>query len=119
MAGHLLECCDAPAVAARGQILPPSLVPGGDGICSDSGHRRPRNPIVLVRADPAISIALPSMTPSNHMHRGPSSALHAKNDVHDALHFTEPLRVQFVGYLDVFVVGSGDFERKACGCEFD
>jgi hypothetical protein len=47
------------------------------------------------------------------------SSLHAKNDVHDALHFTEPFRVQFVGRLDVFVVGSGDLKCEACGCEFD
>ena len=47
-------------------------------------------------------------------HRGPS-ALHAKNDAHDALHVIEALRVQFVGHLDVVVVCSRDFERKACG----
>ena len=47
------------------------------------------------------------------------SALHAKNDVHDALHFTEPLRVQIVGHLDVFVVGSGDLEGEACGGELN
>jgi hypothetical protein len=47
------------------------------------------------------------------------SVLHAKNDVHDALHFTEPLRVQIAGHLDVFVVGSGDLEGEACGREFD
>src|SRR6266404_3929969 len=45
------------------------------------------------------------------------SALHAKNDMHDALHFTEPFRVQFVSRLDVFVVGSGDLEGEARGCE--
>jgi hypothetical protein len=59
------------------------------------------------------------MTPSNHTHPVPASALHAKNDVHDSLHFAEPLRVQIEGHLDVFVVGSGDLECKACECEFD
>ena len=39
--------------------------------------------------------------------------------MHDALHFTGSLRIQFVGHLDVFMVGSGDLEREACGCEFD
>ena len=43
------------------------------------------------------------MTPSNHTHPVPASALHAKNDVHDSLHFAEPLRVQIEGHLDVFV----------------
>jgi len=45
--------------------------------------------------------------------------LHAKNDVHNALHFTEPLRVQVVGHLDVFVVRPGDLEGEACGCELN
>jgi hypothetical protein len=49
----------------------------------------------------------------------PASALHAKNDVHNSLHFAEPLRVQIEGHLDVFVIGSGDLEREACGREFD
>jgi hypothetical protein len=40
--------------------------------------------------------------------------LHAKNNVHDTLHFIELLRIQVVGDLDVFVVGSGDLEREAC-----
>ena len=31
------------------------------------------------------------------------SALHAKNNVHDALHFTEALRVQVIGHFNVFV----------------
>jgi hypothetical protein len=48
-----------------------------------------------------------------------ASALHAKNDVHDALYFTELLRVQVVGHLDVFVVRPGDLENKAGGCEFN
>jgi len=43
-----------------------------------------------------------------------ASALHAKNNMHDALHFTEPLRVQVVGHLDVFVVRPGDLEGEAC-----
>jgi hypothetical protein len=34
---------------------------------------------------------------------GAVSALHAKNDVHEALHVSEPLRIQVVGHLDVFV----------------
>ena len=45
--------------------------------------------------------------------------MHTKNDVHNALHFTEPLRVQFVGHLDVFVVRPGDLEGEACGCELN
>src|SRR6266699_6003938 len=83
---RLLLCTTA---SGSGQILPPSVVPGGDGTCSDSGRQRPQSPMVLARVDAAISIALPSMTPSSHMHPGAASALHAKNDVHDALHFTE------------------------------
>ena len=47
------------------------------------------------------------------------SALHAKNDVHDALHFTEPLRVKVVGHLDVFVVRPGYLEGEAFGCELN
>ena len=39
----------------------------------------------------------------------------AKNDVHDALHVIEVLRVQLIGHFDVVVVCSGDFECKACG----
>ena len=45
--------------------------------------------------------------------------MHAKNNVHDALHFTEPLRVQIVGHLDVFVVRPGDLEGEARGCELN
>ena len=45
----------------------------------------------------------------------PASALHAKNDMHDALHVIEALRVQLVGHLDVLVVCPGDFEGEACG----
>jgi hypothetical protein len=48
-----------------------------------------------------------------------ASVLHAKNNVHDTLHFTELLRVQVVGDLDVFVVRPGDLEREACGCELN
>ena len=99
------------------QIPPPSTMLGGDGTCPDTGRQWARSPIA--RADASISIALPSMTPGNHPHRAVVSALHTKNDVHDALHFTEPLRVQIVGHLDVFVVGSGDLEGEACGREFD
>ena len=46
-------------------------------------------------------------------------ALHAKNDLNDALHVTEPLRVQVVGNLNVFVVCPGDLEGKACGRELN
>jgi hypothetical protein len=45
--------------------------------------------------------------------------LHAKDNVHDTLHFTEPLRVQVVGDLDVFVVRPRDLEGEACGCELN
>ena len=48
---------------------------------------------------------------------GAASALHAKNDVHDALHIIETLRVQLVGHFDVVVVCSSDFECKPCGCK--
>jgi hypothetical protein len=34
------------------------------------------------------------MTPSNHTHPAGASALHAKDDAHDSLHFAEPLRAQ-------------------------
>ena len=47
------------------------------------------------------------------------SASHAKNDVHDALHFIEPLRIQVVRHLDVFMVRPGDLEREARGSELD
>jgi hypothetical protein len=49
----------------------------------------------------------------------PSSVLHAKNNVHDALHFTEPLRVQLIGHFDVFVDPPGDLKGEACGCELN
>ena len=45
--------------------------------------------------------------------------MHAKNDVHNALHFTQPLLVQVVGHLDVFVVRPGDLEGETCGCELN
>jgi hypothetical protein len=45
--------------------------------------------------------------------------LHAKNDVHDALHLTEPFRVQVVGHLDILVVRPGDLEGEARGCELN
>ena len=48
-----------------------------------------------------------------------ASTLQAKNDVHNALHFNELLRVQVVGHLDVFVVRPGDLEGKACACELN
>ena len=41
--------------------------------------------------------------------------MHPKNDVHDALHVIEVLRVQLVGHFDVVVVCSGDFECEARG----
>jgi hypothetical protein len=44
-----------------------------------------------------------------------ASALHAENDVHDALHVVEALRVQRVGYFYVVVVCPGDFEYEAGG----
>jgi hypothetical protein len=50
---------------------------------------------------------------------GVPSVLHAKNNLHDTLHFIELLRIQVVGDLDVFVVGSGDFKREACVGELD
>ena len=50
---------------------------------------------------------------------GTASAVDAKNNVHYALHFTEPLRVEVVGHLDVFVVRPGDLEGEACGCELN
>ena len=41
--------------------------------------------------------------------------MQAKDDVYDALYVIQALRVQFVGYLDVVVGCSGDFECKECG----
>jgi hypothetical protein len=48
---------------------------------------------------------------------GFASALHAKNDVDDAPHLAELLRVQVVGHLDVLMVLPGDLEGKARGRE--
>jgi hypothetical protein len=48
-----------------------------------------------------------------------SSVLHSKNNLHDTPHFTEPLRVEVVGDLDVFMVRPGDLESEACGCELN
>jgi len=45
--------------------------------------------------------------------------LHAKNNAHDTLHFTESLRVQFVGHFNVFVFWPGDLEGEACGRELN
>jgi len=106
------------AHSPSGQSPPPSVVPGGDGTCFDNGRQRARSAIALGRTDALISIALRAARPGNHA-QGVVSASHTKNDVHDALHFAEPLRVQFVGYLHVFVIDSGDLEREAYGCEFD
>jgi hypothetical protein len=43
--------------------------------------------------------------------------LHAKNDVNDAPHLIEPLRVQVAGHLDVLMVLPGDLEGEARGRE--
>jgi hypothetical protein len=48
---------------------------------------------------------------------GFASALHAKNDVNDAPHLIEPLRVQVVGHLDVLMVLPGNLEGEARGRE--
>jgi hypothetical protein len=48
---------------------------------------------------------------------GFASALHARNDVNNAPHLIEPLRVQVVGHLDVLMVLPGDLEGEARGCE--
>jgi hypothetical protein len=104
-------------MTGMGQNPSPRDVRGDGGTCPDTGRQRVRSPIA--RTDASIRIAFPSMTPGPPLAPAAVSALHAKNDVHDALHFTEPFRVQFVGRLDVFVVGSGDLECEACGCEFD
>ena len=55
--------------------------------------------------------------PAGHDAPGAASALQAKDDVYDALDVIEALRVQLVGYFDVVVGCSGDFECKACGCK--
>jgi hypothetical protein len=101
-------------MTALGQKPSPRDVRGDGETCPDTGRQRVRSPIA--RTDASIRVAFPSVTP---LAPAAVSALHAKNDVHDALHFTEPFRVQFVGRLDVFVVGSGDLEREVCGCDFD
>ena len=102
---------------ALGQNPSPRDVRGDGGTCPDTGRQRVRSPIA--RTDASIRIGFPSMTSGSHGAEGVVSGSHTKNYVHDALHFTEPVRVQFVGHLDVFVVGSGDLERQARGCEFD
>src|SRR5271170_3860054 len=56
--------------------------------------------------------------PAGHDAPGAASALQAKDDVYNALDVIEALRVQLVGYLDVDVGCSGDFECKACGRKF-
>jgi hypothetical protein len=106
-------------MSLMGHFLPPSMKLGGNRTCSDSGRQGARSPLASARVNVSISIAWVSMTQSNHTHPEPASTLHAKNDVHDSLHFAEPLRVQIEGHFDVFVVGSRDLEREACGCEFD
>jgi len=45
--------------------------------------------------------------------------LHAKNNVHDALNFTEALRVQVIGHFNVFVGWPGDLKGETCGCELN
>lgn len=47
------------------------------------------------------------------------SALHTKDDVHDALHVSELLGLQVIGHLDVLVVRPSDLEGETCGCEFN
>jgi hypothetical protein len=47
------------------------------------------------------------------------SGSHAKNDVHDAFDFTETVRAEVEGHLDVFVVLPGELEGEACGCELN
>src|SRR6266700_4354455 len=54
--------------------------------------------------------------PSPLARRGRSGS-HAKNDVQDAFHFTETLRVEVEGDFDVFVVLPGDLEGEPCRCE--
>jgi hypothetical protein len=41
--------------------------------------------------------------------------LHAKNDVDDAPHLVELLRVQVIGHLDVFMVLPGDLKGESRG----
>src|ERR1700719_450648 len=48
---------------------------------------------------------------------GFASALYAKNDVDDAPHLIEPLRVQVVGHLDALMVLPDDLECEARGRE--
>jgi hypothetical protein len=43
------------------------------------------------------------------------SALHAKNNVHDALHFTEALRVQVISHFNVLVVGLAISKARRVG----
>jgi hypothetical protein len=107
----------------------PVILPDGSTVAQLPGFRRwlwdgafcgsARSPLASARVNVSISIAWVSMTQSNHTHPEPASTLHAKNDVHDSLHFAEPLRVPIEGHFDVFVVGSRDLEREACGSEFD
>ncbi len=39
--------------------------------------------------------------------------------MHDALHFTKALRVQVIGYFNVFVDRPGDLKSETCGCELN
>jgi hypothetical protein len=48
-----------------------------------------------------------------------ASALHAENDMNDALHFVELLWVQVVSDLDVLVFRPPDFESETCQCELN
>jgi hypothetical protein len=81
-------------MSLMGHFLPPSMKLGGNRTCSDSGRQGARSPLASARVNVSISIAWVSMTQSNHSHPEPASTLHAKNDVHDSLHFAEPLRAK-------------------------
>ena len=45
--------------------------------------------------------------------------MRAKNNVDDALHFTEALRVQVIGHFNVFVDRSGDLKGETRGRELN
>jgi hypothetical protein len=73
-------------------------------------------------------VCFPALPAADRFRRGgpaltfgeaPWSGSHAKNNVHDAFDFTETLRAEGEGDLDVFVVLPGDLEGEACGCELN
>jgi hypothetical protein len=99
----------------------PSTMPGGGGTCADTGRQRVRSAIAFSFSEnrSVYQHSLACHDARQRHAQGFVSASHAKNDVHDALHFTEPLRVKVVGHLDVFVVRPGDLEGEACGSELD